>query len=209
MKKRMSFFSLVLGAIFVCLISETNATSIFVDNFQTDLNQWAPGQGNTGTASIVSNPLGAGNALTFGQATAHIDIITQSTFGSAGGTYTLTFDYLGTCGQSNCGLFVYDYVNSTSLVSDFSYNALLQVAATGQWQSVSVAFAAIGPIGLGLEDWNGDYNPANTYQGPRPVVYLRNMQVSETPIPAALPLFATGLGALGLLRWVRKRRQTS
>jgi hypothetical protein len=27
-----------------------------------------------------------------------------------------------------------------------------------------------------------------------------------TPLPAALPLFATGLGALGLLGWRRKRK---
>jgi hypothetical protein len=30
--------------------------------------------------------------------------------------------------------------------------------------------------------------------------------VATTPIPAALPLFATGLGALGLLGWRRKRK---
>ena len=30
--------------------------------------------------------------------------------------------------------------------------------------------------------------------------------VSATPLPAALPLFATGLGALGLLGWRRKRK---
>jgi hypothetical protein len=30
--------------------------------------------------------------------------------------------------------------------------------------------------------------------------------VSDTPLPAALPLFATGLGALGLLGWRRKRK---
>jgi hypothetical protein len=29
---------------------------------------------------------------------------------------------------------------------------------------------------------------------------------SATPLPAALPLFATGLGALGLLGWRRKRK---
>jgi hypothetical protein len=29
---------------------------------------------------------------------------------------------------------------------------------------------------------------------------------TQTPIPAALPLFATGLGALGLLGWRRKRK---
>jgi hypothetical protein len=30
--------------------------------------------------------------------------------------------------------------------------------------------------------------------------------ISPTPLPAALPLFATGLGALGLLGWRRKRK---
>jgi hypothetical protein len=29
---------------------------------------------------------------------------------------------------------------------------------------------------------------------------------TPTPLPAALPLFATGLGALGLLGWRRKRK---
>lgn len=32
--------------------------------------------------------------------------------------------------------------------------------------------------------------------------------VSATPLPAALPLLATGLGALGLLGWRRKRKAT-
>ena len=31
-------------------------------------------------------------------------------------------------------------------------------------------------------------------------------QLSAVPLPAALPLFATGLGALGLLGWLRKRK---
>jgi hypothetical protein len=31
-------------------------------------------------------------------------------------------------------------------------------------------------------------------------------EISQTPLPAALPLFATGLGALGLLGWRRKRK---
>lgn len=33
--------------------------------------------------------------------------------------------------------------------------------------------------------------------------------VSQTPVPAALPLFATGLGALGLFGWWRKRKTRS
>jgi hypothetical protein len=35
---------------------------------------------------------------------------------------------------------------------------------------------------------------------------LAEVPPSETPLPAALPLFATGLGALGLLGWRRKRK---
>jgi len=31
-------------------------------------------------------------------------------------------------------------------------------------------------------------------------------EIGTTPIPAALPLFATGLGALGLFGWRRKRK---
>jgi hypothetical protein len=33
--------------------------------------------------------------------------------------------------------------------------------------------------------------------------------VTATPLPAALPLFATGLGALGLLGWRRKRKNAA
>jgi hypothetical protein len=32
---------------------------------------------------------------------------------------------------------------------------------------------------------------------------------ADTPLPAALPLFATGLGALGLVGWRRKRKQAA
>ena len=31
-------------------------------------------------------------------------------------------------------------------------------------------------------------------------------ELTATPLPAALPLFATGLGALGLLGWRRKKK---
>jgi hypothetical protein len=37
-------------------------------------------------------------------------------------------------------------------------------------------------------------------------ISLANGTVSATPLPAALPLLATGLGALGLLQWRRKRK---
>ena len=33
-----------------------------------------------------------------------------------------------------------------------------------------------------------------------------SLDVTPTPIPAALPLFATGLGVMGLFGWRRKRK---
>jgi hypothetical protein len=36
--------------------------------------------------------------------------------------------------------------------------------------------------------------------------YPGTVTITSTPLPAALPLFATGLGALGLLGWRRKRK---
>jgi hypothetical protein len=35
------------------------------------------------------------------------------------------------------------------------------------------------------------------------------LEIGTTPLPAALPLFATGLGAIGLLGWRRKRKNTA
>ena len=33
-----------------------------------------------------------------------------------------------------------------------------------------------------------------------------SVTITQTPLPAALPLFATGLAGLGLLGWRRKRK---
>ncbi len=37
-------------------------------------------------------------------------------------------------------------------------------------------------------------------------IYNNGGTVAATPLPAALPLFASGLGALGLFGWRRKRK---
>ena len=35
------------------------------------------------------------------------------------------------------------------------------------------------------------------------------LEIGTTPLPAALPLFAAGLGAMGLLGWRRKRKNAA
>ena len=48
-----------------------------------------------------------------------------------------------------------------------------------------------------------DYSSSGTGNGPG----INKLDIIETtPLPAALPLFASGLGALGLLGWRRKRK---
>jgi hypothetical protein len=49
------------------------------------------------------------------------------------------------------------------------------------------------------------FNPAITDQ----TNGVTGEAVPETPLPAALPLFATGLGAMGLLGWRRKRKNAA
>lgn len=49
---------------------------------------------------------------------------------------------------------------------------------------------------LSVDDPSAYWNPGD----------LGTLQVSQTPIPAALPLFATGLGLVGMFGWFRKRR---
>ena len=52
---------------------------------------------------------------------------------------------------------------------------------------------------IGLCDTNG-------YHG---YYVMDDITYTVTPLPAALPLFATGLGALGLLGWRRKRKNAA
>ena len=72
-----------------------------------------------------------------------------------------------------------------------------------------IAPADVGPIAFSTslpfvtEDANGTF----TYTSGLGNTYIGTSTV--TPLPGALPLFATGLGALGLLGWRRKRKQLS
>src|SRR5262249_57880343 len=72
---------------------------------------------------------------------------------------------------------------------------VLDTATTAQtsltWQIAAIDPTACGP---GIGSCNSTSNPV--YTG----------TAMATPLPAALPLFATGLGALGLLGWRRKRK---
>jgi hypothetical protein len=63
---------------------------------------------------------------------------------------------------------------------------------------------ANGVVSDGLLDNWTDYDP--WYSWENKFTNLTGTVAVVTPLPAALPLFATGLGVMGLLGWRRRRK---
>lgn len=75
---------------------------------------------------------------------------------------------------------------------------------SARYTATSPTFGSI-PVGVfvGFEDL--PFRDSNFNYDDLTFVFT-NVVAAETPLPAALPLFASGLGALGLLGWRRRRR---
>ena len=95
-----------------------------------------------------------------------------------------------------------------SLPNGYMSGAVVTSQASFLAASLSCAVPGVNPCdGLG---WQPDETFTWTWgQGMPDQSFTINTSVSVIPAPAALPLFATGLGALGLLGWRRKRRTQS
>jgi len=78
--------------------------------------------------------------------------------------------------------------NNGNGFADFTLNTVAPFAATDQ-----VLFHAV---------WNNASDGGESF-------FIVPAGVSQIPIPGALPLFATGLGGLGLLTWRRKKKAAS
>ena len=88
------------------------------------------------------------------------------------------------------------YFNTFDLSLAATYNPAFITAEGGTVALAEAAFI------FGLE--NGEAY-ANIHDTTFPGGEIRGW-LEPTPLPAALPLFATGLGAMGLLGWRRKRK---
>ncbi|MBL4891335.1 MAG: hypothetical protein JKX91_05830 [Rhizobiaceae bacterium] len=133
-------------------------------------------------------------------------------------SYRLNYDPISETGTNSLQL---------SLLADSGGDARI----SGTWSIVSTAFSMYQDImlvfkdGMGVPDvyvgyllsmTSGDYdspfknsNNANLKDISHVSIYTRGTQVGlppEVPIPAALPLFGTGLAILGFLGWRKKRK---
>ena len=102
-----------------------------------------------------------------------------------------TFAHLEWCYNGNCGFFGTTNLAPGQTLSGF----LVQDTSLSAMTSVQWTVFAEGGTYTGSDNINPN-NPGNPgFTG-----------TATTPLPAALPLFATGLGGLGLLGWRRKRK---
>jgi hypothetical protein len=68
---------------------------------------------------------------------------------------------------------------------------------------VKTSFSSANDNALDLTGTVFTFEERNWYD---PTFYVSALDYTSTPLPAALPLFATGLGALGLFGWRKKRK---
>jgi len=224
---------LTIAAVFA-VFAVPNASAdkvLFSDSLQSTLSQWGPvgtplsgPPGNTGSAVITGDPLGDGNALTFGKTTYQGDIETLSSFTSGTGLFTLTFDFLGTCGHtSGCGGFINasagpgpflnGWVLSDTPYFDGIYGAIHQIPDTGNWEQVTYTFAVTGPIYLSLETWEFSANSGADTAWFKNIVLTNDsssvpagsFSVTGVPEPATLSMLAFGMLSVG---FVRRRKAT-
>ena len=156
------------------------------------------------TGQSLALPFSAPTATTITSIVAYI--------GSSGAN-SLDIGIMADSGGLPSGSFLFDQVVSANLLNPVNLSSLnLSIAAmTTYWL---VANAVSGTAFWEFNDalsggWaikNGmTGNQWFPQSGPLPEAIISDNS-SVVPLPAALPLFATGLGALGLLSWRRKRK---
>jgi hypothetical protein len=109
-----------------------------------------------------------------------------SSFGSGG--YTPASSSSG----SNVGIYAYPAAYSPAVFVPYNYTSGTFLTSSAVFDTTTLV--ALG-VTTGTYTWTWDGGSFTIEAG-----------VAPTPLPAALPLFATGLGAMGLFGWRRKRK---
>ena len=182
------------------------------------IGPFPPGGGPTGSQKIISDPLGDGNALTFGATTFQGDIVTSSSFSSPSGLYSLTFQYLGICSNdsnpsvnltSQCGVIIGAPTSQNTthgwLASDDPtigsdiYGPIVTLTDNANaWQTVTIDFSSPVPVYIALEDFeNSGFDSGGSIPGPESAWY-RDIVLTALPAPEPNSLSLLGLGLMSL-----------
>lgn len=139
------------------------------------------------------------NSLTNGLTTVHL----YEGVGNAGtllhsASQTVTPGLLGV-------LFDFDFSPVTLVVGNV-YTALIE-RPNARWGLQHNLFSnSGGPIPGAIDYVGGDYIFEGGVETSSDARFRVTPAVAAVPLPGALPLFATGLGALGLAGWLRRKR---
>jgi hypothetical protein len=184
------------------LVSETQANIVTNGDFASCTLHVCTGW--TFTAAASGSEFGYNNGeifdmtsyAAFGAIAGLNDEISQSISTIVGDNYTISFnaEIRNLAGSS-----------SQELAAEFGANTLLDLLNNGpmaqtafsftvEASQTSTLFAFLGSNG---PSWTGLTSVSVVDDGPA---------VAATPLPAALPLFASGLGAMGFFGWRRKRK---
>jgi hypothetical protein len=128
--------------------------------------------------------------------------------GSAASPYSEFQYYLGMSGPSSFGtggttdassgtgsiIGLYGYFGD--LVLPYGYTSETPISVSATYDNATFASLGVTP---GTYVWTWGTGPDQSF----------TLEIGATPLPAALPLFATGLGVMSLLGWRRKRKNAA
>lgn len=184
-------------------------TTLFFEDFETNLSQWTGKNNNTHSGVIVNDPLLNDKALSFTNRKSGGDIFTLNNFSSPSQIYRLSFDYLGLPQRwsqpNDLGGFV-GYRTSLSGDADSwlagtSRNSIqlssnfLELPDTGKWEPISISFTTNKNLKLTLEDYFYSWGVAGDVYFDN--IHLEAMVLNTKSVPEPTNLF--GLMTVSIL----------
>ena len=198
-----------------------NFTTLFFEDFESNLSQWTGKNNSTHSGVIVNDPLEKDKALSFISRQSGGDIFTLNSFSSPSQIYRLSFDYLGLPQRwsqpNDLGGFVGYRTslsgNADSWLAGTSRNSIqlspnfLELPDTGKWEPISISFTTNKSLKLTLEDYfyswgiSGDVYFDN--------IHLEAMVPNSKSVPEPSNLFGLTIVSICSIGSILKKKRTS